>query len=413
MINVIFGGMPLILLTASLYWAFRRRPGQRPAGTLSLSALLACFAVAFSAYQPTVRALEDAVALDLSRLVSNSATLSAGAAVSAVLLYLNYDVPEARRRIRWRLRLLAVAVATMAVAFAATPPELMWSTAETQGGLDEGPTSLHIYSAAYIAFLSYAVLDCLTQTWARSRKATRTTQRLGLRTTAAGCVVALLYTTYKTVNAIAALFGWNAIPDGGRCTSLVTPVSCAFSVTAPAVSVLLITTGLTLPAVLWPVTQFLRRRWERQSVSDLTPLWQDLTQVCPSVVFRTVGGETETDLVLHRRVVEVCDGILTLDEHRSRAVQQAAAAAVAATRHAGTDRGAAIVEAAVIAGAIRAARAGAPAQDDPAPQAAGADTREGDLRAEALWLRSVSRQYATNDIVHRAADHQVSVLTAA
>ncbi|MFJ7244512.1 MAB_1171c family putative transporter [Kitasatospora sp. NPDC098652] len=405
--------MPLILLTASLYWAFRRRPGRRPAGTWSLSALLACFALAFSAYQPTVRAVEDAIAPDLSRLVSNSATLSAGAAVSAVLLYLNYDAPEARRRIRWRLRLLAVAVATMSTAFAITPGELMWSRVETNGGPAEGPTSLHIYAFAYIAYLSYAVVDCLTQTWTRSRTATRTTQRLGLRTTAAGCAVALVYATYKTVNAGAALFGWNAFPGGPRCSSPVTPVSCAFSVTAPAVSVLLITTGLTLPAIVWPVTQLLRRRWERQSVADLTPLWRDLTQVCPSIVLRTIGGETETDLVLHRRVVEVCDGILTLDEHRSRAVQQAAAAAVATTRHAGTDRGAAIVEAAVVAGAIRAARAGAPAQDDPAPRAAGADAREGDLRAEAVWLRSVSRQYATAEIVLRAADHQVPALTAA
>ncbi|MGK4581719.1 MAB_1171c family putative transporter [Kitasatospora sp. HPMI-4] len=405
--------MPLILLAASLYWAFRRRPGRRPAGTLSLSALLACFALAFSAYQPTVRALEDAVAPDLSRLISNSATLSAGAAVSAVLLYLNYDAPEARRRIRWRLRLLALALATMATTFAFTPDELTWNAVETHGGPAEGPTSLHIYAVAYVAYLSYAVVDCLTETWTRARTATRTTQRIGLRTTSVGCVVALLYTTYKTVNAVAALFDWTAFPGGPRCTSPVTPVSCAFSVTAPAVSVLLITTGLTLPAIVWPVTQYLRRRWERQSVADLTPLWHDLTQVCPSVVFRTVGGETETDLVLHRRVVEVCDGILTLDEHRSRAVQQAAAAAVAATRHAGTDRGAAIVEAAIVAGAIQAARAGAPAQDDPAPQAAGADAREADLRAEVLWLRSVSRQYATSNIVHHAADHQVPALTAA
>ncbi|MFJ7275466.1 MAB_1171c family putative transporter [Kitasatospora sp. NPDC098663] len=406
MISAIFGGMPLMLLAASLYWAFRRRPGQRPAGTLSLSAFLACFALAFSAYQPTIRAIEDAVALDLSRLVSNSATLSAGASVSSVLLYLNYEAAEARRRVRWRLRLLGLAVATMAVAFALTPRAMMWSTAKAHGGLDPAPASLHIYSAAYIAFLSYAVYDCLTQTWTRSRRATRASQRLGLRTTAAGCVVALVYATYKAVNAIAALFGWNATPGGYRCTSLVTPVSCAFGVTAPAVSVLLITAGLTMPAVLWPLTQFLRHRWERQSITDLAPLWRDLTDVCPNVVLRTIGSATEADLILHRRVVEVCDGILTLDEHRSREVQQAATAIVATTRHIGTETGEAIVEAAVIAGAVRAARADAPFQADPAPQASGATAREGDLRAETLWLRSVSQHYANNSIVRHAADHQ-------
>ncbi|MFD0274695.1 MAB_1171c family putative transporter [Kitasatospora sp. NPDC127111] len=406
MISVIFGGMPVLLLAASLYWAFRRRPGQRPAGTLCLSAFLGCFAVAFSAYQPTIRAVEDAVALDFSRLVSNSATLSAAASVSAVLLYLNHDAADARRRVHQRLRLLALAVVTMAIAFALTPHTLVWSSVEIRGGLNSVPTSLHVYSAAYIAYLAYAVYDCLTQTWTRSKAATRTSQRLGLRMTALGCLFALVYAAYKTVNTVAALFGWNALPGGPRCTSLFTPVSCAFSVTAPAVSVLLITVGLTLPAVMWPVAQLLRRRWERRTADDLLPLWRDLTEVSPSVVLKTIGGSAESDLVLHRRVVEICDGILDLDAYRSRAIERLAAEAVARRGQSGTETGTAIVEAAVVAAAIEAARAGARPHDDPAPQATGESARAGDLRAEALWLRSVSQQYATNDIVRTAVAAQ-------
>ncbi|MFF2747796.1 MAB_1171c family putative transporter [Kitasatospora sp. NPDC058048] len=407
MISAIFGGMPLLLLAASFYWAFKRRPGRRPPGTLSLSALLACFAVAFSAYQPSVRALADsAVALDFPRLVSNSATLSAAASVSALLVYLNYSAADARRRVRQRVRLLALAVAIMAAAFAITPSSLVWSAVEQRGGLRTLPTSLHVYSVAYIAYLGYAVYDCLTQTWRRSKASTRTSQRIGLRMTALGCLFALTYAAYKTFNTVAALFDWEVLPDGSRCTSLVTPVDCGFTVTAPAVSVLLITIGLTLPAVLWPVTQFLRRRWERKTAADLLPLWHDLTEVSPSVVLKTIGGSAESDLVLHRRVVEVCDGILDLDAHRSRAVEQLAADAVAHRGQSGTETGAAIVEAAILAAAIEAARAGARPQADPAPQATGESVRAGSLRAEALWLRSVSQQYMANDIVRAAVAAQ-------
>ncbi|MGW3183227.1 MAB_1171c family putative transporter [Kitasatospora sp. NPDC001119] len=410
MISAIFGGMPLLLLAASLYWAFKRRPGKRPPGTLSLSALLACFAVSFSAYQPAVRALADsAVALDFPRLVSNSATLSAAASVSALLCYLNHSAAEARRRVRLRLWLLAVAVGIMATTFALTPPSTVWSAVEHQGGLRTLPTSLHLYSMAYIAYLGYAVYDCLTQTWTRSKASTRTSQRVGLRMTALGCLFALAYTAYKTVNTVAALFGWNAIAGGARCTSLVTPADCAFSVTAPAVSVLLITIGLTLPAVLWPVTQFLRRRWERRTAADLLPLWRDLTEVSPNIVLKTIGGAAESEpaaLVLHRKVVEVCDGILVLDAHRSRAIEQLATDAVTRRGQSGTETGAAIIEASILAAAIEAARADAPPQDDPAPQATGESVRAGSLRAEALWLRSVSQQYTTSDIVRTAVAAQ-------
>lgn len=413
MISAIFGGMPILLLTSSLYWAFRRRPGQRPAGTLSMSAFLACFAVAFSAYAPAIRALEDSVTPDFSRLVSNSATLSAAASVASVLLYLNHDAAEARRRVRRRLQLLTTAVITMVVAFAITPNSLRWSSAELHGHLDEAPTSLHVYSAAYIAYLGYAVYDCLTQTWTRSRTATRASQRLGLRTTAVGCIFALLYTAYKATNAVAAVFGWDAVPGGPRCTSLVTPVSCAFSVTAPAIGVLLITAGLTLPVAIWPITLFLRRRWERQSITDLGPLWEDFAAVLPEIVLEpdaTTDGEA--DFLLHRRVVEINDGILSLRPYRSLAVHQAAAREVDRRNLAGTTGGDAIVEAAVLAAAIRALKAGSEPAPERAPQAPGTTARAGDLRAETVWLRSVARAYAANDVVRRASRETLILETA-
>ncbi|MGW3073902.1 MAB_1171c family putative transporter [Kitasatospora sp. NPDC001132] len=399
MISAIFGGMPILLLAASLYWALRRRAGQRPAGTMSMSAFLACFAVAFSAYAPVVRKLEDSIALDFSRLVSNSATLSAAASVTSVLLFLNYPAAEARRRLRIRLRLLALAVATMTAAFALTPPSLVWSASERQGSLDEAPVTLHLYSLAYICFLAYAIFDCLAQTWTRSRTATRTSQRVGLRTTAVGCVFALVYTTYKTINAVAATLGWEAIPGHDRCTSLITPVNCAFAVTAPAVSVLLITLGLTLPALLWPLTRYLQQRWELRSLADLEPLWLDLTAAMPGLVLQPDAGTAEADFLLQRRVVEISDAVLTLRPYRSLAAQQEATREVERHGLAGSAEGGAVVEAAVLAVALRTMVGGGCPEPERAPQAPGTEARAGDLRAETAWLRSVARAYAASSIV--------------
>jgi hypothetical protein len=412
MISAIFGGMPILLLAASLYWVLRHRAGRRPAGALSVSAFLACFAVAFSAYAPTIRALEDSVALDFSRLVSNSATLSAAASVSSVLLFLNHPAAKARRLLRIRLRLLTLAVATMAAAFALTPPSLVWSASELHGSLDEAPLTLHVYSLAYIAFLAYAVFDCLTQTWTRARTATRASQRLGLRTTALGCVFALVYTTYKSVNAVAAIFGWEAIPGHDRCTSLITPVNCALAVTAPAVSVLLITLGLTLPAALWPVTRHLQRRWELRSLTDLEPLWLDLTTAMPELVLEPGSDISEPDFLLQRRVIEINDAILTLRPYRSLAIQQAVTRAVERNQLAGTTDGDAVVEAAVLSAALQAMVADGCPEVDQAPQAPDTAARAGDLRAETTWLRSVARAYVASDIVRAAVQHRSIPVTA-
>ncbi|MFD9470976.1 hypothetical protein [Streptomyces goshikiensis] len=68
------------------------------------------------------------------------------------------------------------------------------------------------------------------------------------------------------------------VPEHGRCSTPLTPVRCAFSVGAPAVAVLLITVGLTLPALLWPLRQLRRRRWERSSFTALEPLWRRYLQ---------------------------------------------------------------------------------------------------------------------------------------
>ncbi|KQV20889.1 MULTISPECIES: MAB_1171c family putative transporter [unclassified Kitasatospora] len=411
MISIVTSGLPTLLLLAAAFWMRPRRGGTpRPSNASATALLLVAWAVAIVGFNPAVQDAADAVTRDLAKLVSNALMLGASLAVVGWLLALNYEPQQAKAKLRPRLLMLAAVTAVMAVAFFLTPEDRRWSSPFTNANWGQAPATLHVYTLAYVAFMGHATYDALAQTWRRSTKTAWRVHRLGLKATAAGCFFVLLYLLYKVVNTVGSLANIELFPGGPRCTTLVTPYRCAFSFTAPLTGVLLITAGLTVPAMLWPLAKKRLSRWERQTADALLPLWQDITAVCPDVVLRTFGGSAEPDLVLHRRVVEMADGILTLDEYRSRAVQAAAARAVAEAGHTGTEAEA-IVEAAVVAGAIQAARWGARPQADPAPQTGGDAAREGDLREEAVWLRSVAEQYVSSEIVHRtSASHQPPAL---
>ncbi|MGW2397136.1 MAB_1171c family putative transporter [Kitasatospora sp. NPDC001664] len=406
MISLVTLGLPALLVAAAVYWMRPRRGLPRPASWRSTVLLLLTWAAGILWYHPHLQAAADEVTRDLAKLVSNTLMLCASLLVVSWLLSLNYERPEALRRLRPRLVFLALVLAVMALSFLITPPDRRWSGPSTSAHWDQAPMTLHLYTLVYAAFMGTAVYDCLSQTWRRSPMTTWRIHRAGLRTTAAGCFFVLLYLTYRIVHTASSVAGFELVSGGPRCTTLVSPLGCTFSFTAPLAGIVLITAGLTVPAMLWPAAKKLRQRWEIRTTRELFPLWDDLTALCPQVVLRTVAATTETDLLLHRRVVEVCDGILVLSANRSREVERFATRAVASRGLAGTETGAAIVEAAVIAAAVEAARTGARDEDDPAPLATGDAAREGNLRAEAQWLRSVSRQYTTSDIVRTAVAAQ-------
>ncbi|MGW0712221.1 MAB_1171c family putative transporter [Streptomyces sp. NPDC002643] len=253
----------------------------------------------------------------------------------------------------------------------------------------------------YITYLGVTAKDFCLQTWKQSNHSRRRSQRVGLRITAVGCLFALVYAAYKVFGLISIGLELGLLPHGARCSTPLSPVRCVFSVTAPALAVLLITLGLTLPAVAWPFSQFLRRRWESRSFAVLAPLWKDVTDATPEVVLTTSDSSEDraddSDFLLHRRVIEINDGGLALRPHRSPDVRENAERAVAARGLTGTPEGDAIVEAAILRAAVHAKRTGGEPRREPAPPAAGAASRAGDLRAETEWLLLVARAYAQAD----------------
>ncbi|MEY9875742.1 hypothetical protein ABH931_005246 [Streptacidiphilus sp. MAP12-33] len=410
MITIVTFGLPALLLAAAAFW-MRPRPEDvpRPSNAASTAVLLVAWAVAITGFNPAVEHASDLLTRDLAKLVSNVLMLGASLAVVGFLFALNYKPGKARAKLLPRLWLLALAIAVMSVAFFATPADRRWSSPFTNAHWGQAPATLTVYTIAYVAFMGHATYDALAQTWRRSTETDWRVHKFGLQAVTAGCFFVLLYLLYKVVNAAASLAHVDLFPGGPHCTSLVTPYRCAFSFTAPLSGVLLITAGLTVPAMAWPLVKHRLTAWQRQTAQVMAPLWQDITAVDPDVVLNTIRS-TEPDLFLHRRTVEIADGILTLEKHRSLAVQKAAREAVAAAGLSGAEADA-VVEAAIVAGAIQAARWGAADQDEPAPLADRGSVREADLDEEAIWLRLVAEQYTGSDIVHRiAAAHQPPAL---
>jgi hypothetical protein len=336
--NAVFLGMALHLATAAAYWVFGRGM-PRPTGTWAMGALLGSFALAFASYAPLFEDAVETIVPHGSRLMSNCASLAAATAVLAVSFQLNLQPTEARRRIRLRLVLLAASVFGMTILFA------------YEQMTHRSPQVFALYLLLYISYLGFAVVDFLVQAVRQSRSTHRGSVRIGLRTAAAGCVFALVYVAYKLTRLVDLGLGLGLIDSRSECSSLVT-TRCVFSVTSPALAVLLICLGLTVPAVVYPISQARRRRWEVQSYEALGPLWQDLSAAMPGIVLTSVNNaenaSNDSDFLLQRRVIEISDGILTLRPYRSGRVQETAQGAF----DAGTERGAAAVEAAVVKAAL-------------------------------------------------------------
>ncbi|MFE5859183.1 MAB_1171c family putative transporter [Streptomyces virginiae] len=391
MINILFTGTAVVLLCFAAYWV-RGRGGHRPTGTWAMAALLTSFA----SYAPAVERAVESVVPHVARLLSNTFTLMAATSVLAFLFQLNLERERAHRKIRLRVIALGISVAGMTAFF----------LAEQLTG--RSPVLYACYVLVHISFLGYTAKDFLLQTWAQSRRSTRRSQRWGLRTTSVGCGFALVYAAYKLFALVSIGLGLGLVPDHARCSTPLTPVRCAFSVTAPAVAVLLIAVGLTLPALLWPLSRLRRRRWEQASFRALEPLWREVTAAVPEVVLDPGHAETgadthDLDFHLHRRVIEINDGVLALRPYRRAAVRDAAAAEVARRGAADTPEGDAEVEAAVIAAAVDAKRAGLPLDGEEAPPAAGTRSRKGDLPAETAWLLLVADAYPRRPAREHAA----------
>ncbi|MEO3750806.1 MAB_1171c family putative transporter [Streptomyces sp. B6B3] len=381
---------------AAGYWA-RGGGVQRPTGTWAMVAMFAAFAGSFASYAPLVSDAIESVVPHAARLLSNSFTMAGATAILIFTFQLNVEAEEARPRIRVRLMLLAGVVLTMTLLFGVE--RLTGDSAYVYA----------LYVLVYISSLLLSLVDFLGQTWSQSRSAQRQSLRIGLRVASVGCLLALIYVAYKVAVPVSIGLGVPITSDQHRepCSSvLVWP--CGFSVATPALAVLLITVGLTLPRITSPISQALHRRWEARSYAKLGPLWEDLSSAVPEIILwpeDPVGNTSRKDvgLLLHRRVIEIYDAVLTLRPYRSKAVYDIAHHALATSGAAATAHGQAKVEASVLRAAVRAKRSGCDPHPEVAPPALGMPSGDGDLRAETQWLLALAGAYSSEEVIRLAS----------
>ncbi|MFT2015281.1 MAB_1171c family putative transporter [Streptomyces sp. 796.1] len=375
--NVAFLGMAGLLAAAALYWYIGRR-APRPTGAWAMGALLGSLALVFACHAPLGESAGEALVPHLARFLHDCASLTTATALVALALQCNLGTVPARRHIRPRLALLAVTVCAMAALFG-------------YAQMSHGPARAHApYTLLFASQLGLTAGDFLLQAMRQARSNRRVSVRMGLRTAAAGCVLALVYVAYRLTALVSPDLGVRLAPESSTCSSPVA-ASCVSGVTSPAPADLLFCLGLVLPAIAYPIGQLRRRRWESRSYEALGALWRDVTGAVPETDLPPPRpADHDSHLLLQRRVTEISDGIRALRPYRSRTVQEAALRIFDTTSEVGN----AGVEAAVVYAALTARDAGA-LPDEVAPPLPAAGPRT-DRRADPEWLLLVAAAYAAH-----------------
>lgn len=233
----------------------------------------------------------------LARLLAHSFGLLNGWAVQLLLLHLTHDTATARRPSRARHVVLAVVLTVMTALFLQAPIE---SASADFLSTYAGSPWIAAYLSVYLFYVGYSLFDIGSLSARYSRQARSAPLHLGLQLVAIGSFIGLIYPVEKTAYVLARL----VTPD---VPNFEAPISTAVI----AVSVLLVVTGLTLPSwgakavVLWDAMVSYRLHRAMQ------PLWAALSQAYPEIVVDPLRRRPYRQS-LHRRVIEVRDGLLAL-----------------------------------------------------------------------------------------------------
>lgn len=386
MIDLLFFAVAGIALTVGVQriarWRRRRTTGSGP-----IALQLVALALAFVFLAPATQALVSGVIPSLGRLLSNVCTLVAAFGFIQLQLHVHYPPDEVKERLRPRVVVLIAVLAGLVIAF------FLGQRPVGLGVFDyRGQHWLMIYALLYSLYLSVALIDLLRLA-VRSVLNTRGYLRAGMAVMGAGYVLGLLYTGNKIQYVIRSALGPVSVEP--VCSGPFSTPVCALSVGMPALSVLVIVIGLSIPAV-----GRLAEWWGlRRAYEGLEPLWEALYAVMPQIALTSPQGvegqvpRRDMPLRLYRRVVEVRDGALILNPYRR-------GADTAAHRDRGVALGldgealAAAVEAADLVVALGRYASGAGRGGGITPASPSHD----DLQGEATWLESVSRAFAERRI---------------
>lgn len=359
----------------------------------ALSISFGAFAVGVTlAIPPLATGIETGLGLpNLAKVLAHGCAMTIAASAEHMLLYLALPAAQAATRTRRWVWITAGAYLVMVALYAHTlgydqPVQLTVEYAT------DPAVSAYLLILMVAGFFAYCI-DIARLCWKFARICDRPWLRRGLRITAAGAAVAMLYSTNKVIYLVAYWSGLQPTGEREIAAVLVT------------IGALLMMIGLTMPA--WGPLIPLPRCWDHlRAYRRLGPLWHDLTAALPELELdpqlrRPLVALRDLDYALTRRIAEIRDGRLALRPFLDARVTQVAGALAEQAGLAGDDRLAAI-EAAQLAFGRRAHRAGVTATQ---PHPAEAPPRPADGYAgEITWLTRVATAYHQSPVVAATLD---------
>lgn len=375
----------LCWVAATLRLPILRRDSSSP-GHRALSLSLFGLALALTTQVPQVYLWLGAVTRvpNIAIPLGHTAVLLAAWAATVLLLHATNPPAVASAKAFRRLAVLLAGVAAMVGLFVSSRSDVQVLDYVTQYGR-RSPVAA--YYLIFLAFLAAAAMDIGRLCWRYARAAERDVLRLGLHLIAASGAVALGYITYKAVNVVS--------------YRLALHLSLGYE---PSVSRLLISLGTALvlggtTVSLWGTRLGVHRPygWFRsyRSRRRLFPLWQAMYGATPEIALypptsrlRDMCAARDLDFRLHRRVIEIRDGMLALRPYLDPGV-------AAAARSAGLDSGLtgddldAHAHAAALAAAVVAKESGRSAVPAVSDRLSGGT----DPGNEVAWLQRVAAAY--------------------
>src|SRR3954470_18865193 len=291
---MLFVGVGLFALAIGIWRAVRaRRTGAGAGLAVSLIALGAAFCFLSNRAQQ----FESELYPSLGRLLSNLATMVAAYGIGLTVAEISGTRDRGRRT---RLVALGVALVLLTVMFFSTP-DLPRGVGVFDALYGTHPT-LVVYVFVYTVYLGLAVLD-IGVVAAVTVRASGGALRAGLALLLLASAFAIAYLAGKIVSTIRAL--QDDHPAKALCRGPFSTLPCTLDVGFPAVSVLLIVVGLTIPSIPGLVAG----RRDAKTLRLLRPLRAHLTRRFPEIVRIDPGGPSRRERLL-TAMSETNDGLI-------------------------------------------------------------------------------------------------------
>jgi len=377
-------------------WVFvlsgaRRLPRlHRDPERLAVWLMFLAFALVFTIGSSPLRRHLDGFAgiKEFSTWLAQSLVVSYSVAALALLQLWNYEREQARRRIVASTAAVVAVLVSMAVFFVLSNPVHAGNHNFVHWYASSG--YFDAYLVIYLVTFGATNVEIARLCVRFARMMTASWLRTGLRATAVGALISLVYVADRLTDVVVAHFGvnlaaWDPLPEAGA-----------------SIGSMLIMLGMTMH--MWgPRASDLAHRSRRlRAYRQLRPLWEALYTRDPGIAldapsaglarWRAIPRKLrDFDYHVSRRVIEVRDGVLALQPYLDPDVARCARAAAVQDGLSADE-----LEAAVEAEGIRVAleRSGGPDAVRATSVHVAMNTAPEDLDAELVWLSTVSKYFS-------------------